>query len=105
MKLAVLSDIHGGYIALQSCMEYAYREQADAFVFLGDYVGELAYPRRTMELLYTLKSNICAILSGEIRRITGLVIMSRSAPEKKEQFFAGKRQILPQECCIMLITS
>ena len=54
MKLAVLSDIHGGYVALQTCLAYAFRQKVDAFVFLGDYLGELAYPRRTMELLAEL---------------------------------------------------
>lgn len=65
MKLAVLSDIHGGYVALQACMERALAEQVDAFVFLGDYLGELAYPRRTMELLYELaERHTCYFVKG-----------------------------------------
>lgn len=30
MKLAVLSDVHGGYVALQACLERAFAEQVDA---------------------------------------------------------------------------
>lgn len=65
MKLAVLSDIHGNYIALRTCLEYVFRERGDAFVFLGDYVGELAYPRRALEMLYELESQYpCYFVKG-----------------------------------------
>lgn len=65
MKLAVLSDIHGNYTALKTCLDYIFQEKADAFIFLGDYVGELAYPRRTMELLYELNAKYtCYFIKG-----------------------------------------
>lgn len=51
MKVAVLSDIHSNYIALEKCMNYAVGQGIRDFLFLGDYVGEFAYPERTMELL------------------------------------------------------
>lgn len=44
MSIAVLSDIHGNYIALKKCLEYALHKGVNTYVFLGDYVGELAYP-------------------------------------------------------------
>ena len=34
MKLAILSDIHGNYIALQSCLKHAWEQQVDAYLFL-----------------------------------------------------------------------
>lgn len=46
MKLAILSDIHGNYIALQSCLKHAWEQQVDAYLFLGDYLGEFPYPKR-----------------------------------------------------------
>ena len=52
MKSAVLADIHSNSIALDCCMEYAVDRGIDKFIFLGDYIGELAYPERTMERLY-----------------------------------------------------
>ena len=65
MKIAVLSDIHGNYIALQKCIEYALDKGVETFVFLGDYVGELAYPQKTMEIIYFLKEKYnCFFIKG-----------------------------------------
>lgn len=65
MEIAVLSDIHGNHIALQRCIEFALEKKADAFLFLGDYVGELAYPQKTMNLLYDLKNKFpCTFIRG-----------------------------------------
>ena len=33
MNLAILSDIHGNYIALQSCLKHAWEQQVDAYLF------------------------------------------------------------------------
>lgn len=51
MEIAVLADIHSNYIALEKCMDYALRRGIRSFIFLGDYIGEMAYPARTMALL------------------------------------------------------
>lgn len=65
MKIAVLSDIHGNYIALRKCIDYALKKEVDTFIFLGDYVGELAYPQKTMEILFELKENYnCHFIRG-----------------------------------------
>ena len=56
MKVAVLSDIHSNYHALRACYEDAVRCGADRFIFLGDYVSDLAEPRRTMDLVYEIQS-------------------------------------------------
>jgi len=65
MKIAVLSDIHGNYIALQTCVKYALAQEISTFIFLGDYVGELAYPERTMSLIYELsKKYQCFFIRG-----------------------------------------
>ena len=50
-KIAILADIHSNHLALESCLKEAERRMADAYFFLGDYLGELAYPERTLELL------------------------------------------------------
>lgn len=52
MDIAALADIHGNYIALERCLEYAFSCNVSTFFFLGDYIGELAYPERTMQILY-----------------------------------------------------
>jgi len=52
MEIAVLADIHSNYIALEHCMDYALKRGITTFLFLGDYIGEMAYPERTMSLIY-----------------------------------------------------
>lgn len=65
MKIAVMSDIHGNYVALQECIKYAVNRGIDTFVFLGDYVGELAYPQKTMDILFLLRKKYnCYFIKG-----------------------------------------
>lgn len=55
MEIAVFSDIHGNYVALQSCLKYVLDRKIDTFIFLGDYLGEFPYPQRAMEILYFVR--------------------------------------------------
>ncbi len=71
LKIAVLSDIHGNYTALQKCLDYAVNIGVDTFIFLGDYLGELAYPQKTMDILYSIKEKKPVFLLKEIKKITG----------------------------------
>lgn len=65
MKIAILSDIHGNYEALKTCIEYSLLEGIDNFIFLGDYVGDLAYPQKTMNMLYDLDDKYhCTFIKG-----------------------------------------
>lgn len=65
MKIAVFSDIHANYIAFQKCLNYALEQRIDTFIFLGDYLGEFAYPQRTMDLIYSLKEQYtCFFIKG-----------------------------------------
>ncbi len=65
MEIAVFSDIHGNYAALEQCMEYALRRNINAFIFLGDYLGEFPYPQKTMEMIYALKEKYtCFFVRG-----------------------------------------
>ncbi|MDE7251754.1 MAG: metallophosphatase family protein [Acetatifactor sp.] len=65
MNIAVLSDIHGNYVALQKCLDYAVNIGIDTFIFLGDYLGELAYPQKTMDILYSVKEKYkCFFIKG-----------------------------------------
>lgn len=51
MDIAVIADIHSNYIALEHCMNHALKRGIRTFIFLGDYIGEMAYPERTMARL------------------------------------------------------
>lgn len=65
MDIAVISDIHGNYIALKRCIEYSIGKNISTFIFLGDYTGEQAYPQRTMKILYELKGEYnCIFIRG-----------------------------------------
>ena len=65
MKIAILSDIHGNYIALQKCLDHALSQKVDSCIFLGDYLGEFPYPQKTLEILYEMRSKYsCFFLRG-----------------------------------------
>lgn len=65
MEIAVLSDIHGNYTALEKCVHYILNRNIHTFIFLGDYVGELAYPQKTMNILYSLSEQYeCYFIKG-----------------------------------------
>ncbi len=57
MDIAVLSDIHGNYEAFQTVFEECQRRRIETFYFLGDYLGDHAYPERTMDLIYRIREN------------------------------------------------
>lgn len=65
LNIAVLSDIHGNDAALQTCLDHALHAGADTFLFLGDYVGELVYPQKTIEILYAVRETYrCFFIRG-----------------------------------------
>ena len=65
MRIAIIADIHGNYIALDRSVEYALEKGVETFIFLGDYVAELPYPQRTMERLYAMKAKYdCIFIRG-----------------------------------------
>lgn len=62
IKVGVLSDIHGNHIALKKCIEEIERRNINKLIFLGDYVGELAYPQKTMAFMRNLMQNYECLL-------------------------------------------
>lgn len=65
MNIAVMADIHSNHIALEACVSEAKRRRAEAFLFLGDYLGEFACPEKTLELLGTIKKQYpCVFIRG-----------------------------------------
>ena len=53
---AVFSDIHSNYHAFKACYLDALEQGADCFLFLGDYISDLALPAQTMGLLYEIQT-------------------------------------------------
>ncbi len=65
MRIAVMADIHSNHVALDACMEEAVKQGAEEFLFLGDYLGEFAYPERTLELIRQIQAKYpCTFLRG-----------------------------------------
>lgn len=65
MKIAVLADIHSNHIAFETCIAHARKQGIETFLFLGDYVGEMAYPQKTMRMIYELKEKyMCYFIRG-----------------------------------------
>lgn len=65
MKIAVLSDIHSNYAALEECLVYALSKGIEYFLFLGDYISDIPYPQRSMLMLYDLSEKYkCWFIRG-----------------------------------------
>lgn len=65
MEIAVLSDIHGNHVALETCLKYLKDRDIDSYCFLGDYTGEFPGIEQTMKMLYDLRDNKqCYFLRG-----------------------------------------
>ena len=54
-KIALISDIHGNYKALEAFLQYIAGHPVDGMICLGDYVTDSPYPERTMALLYEMR--------------------------------------------------
>ena len=64
-KIALISDIHGNFKALEAFLEYIRIHPADGIICLGDYVTDGPCPERTMDLLYEMQKNYtCYIIRG-----------------------------------------
>lgn len=55
-RVAVMSDIHGNYPAFRACYADALAQGVNSFVFLGDYVSDLAEPEKVMDLVYEIRA-------------------------------------------------
>ena len=65
MDVAVFSDIHSNYVALQACFDYCVSKGITRFLLLGDYVTDGPFPAKTMELLYMLRQYFqCTFIRG-----------------------------------------
>jgi predicted phosphodiesterase len=65
MRIAVMADIHSNHIALETCFAEAQRRNAEIFIFLGDFLGDLAYPQKTLEYLDGIKKKYpCIFIRG-----------------------------------------
>lgn len=65
MKLALISDVHSNYKALEAFINYIEKEKPDGLILLGDYVTDGPYPGRTIRLVHELMEKYtCYIVRG-----------------------------------------
>lgn len=64
-KIALISDVHGNYKALEAFLEYIETDPVEGVICLGDYVTDGPCPERTIKLLYELQNRYtCYMLRG-----------------------------------------
>lgn len=51
MKIALISDIHSNYIALESVLEDIKKQDIEQIFCLGDLIGYAPYPNKIFSLL------------------------------------------------------
>ncbi len=65
MKIAVMADIHSNIEAFRICYKEAERHGVTEYIFLGDYLGDMANPQETLQLLYEIKNKYpCIFIRG-----------------------------------------
>lgn len=65
IKIAIMADIHSNHLAFRACVDKAIGEGAQQFIFLGDYLGEMANPRKTISILKQLQEKYpCVFIRG-----------------------------------------
>lgn len=65
MKIAVFADIHSNLEALKTCYAEAKKRDVAEFIFLGDYLGDMANPQDTLKFIYSIrKENPCTFIRG-----------------------------------------
>ena len=65
MRTAVMADIHSNFPAFQACLRAAEEHHCTAFIFLGDYLGDMAFPQRTLGLLWEIRRRYpCIFIRG-----------------------------------------
>lgn len=65
MRVAVISDVHGNYKALEAFLDYIGSRSVDAIIGLGDYVTDSPYPERTLSMIYEMQRKYpCHLIRG-----------------------------------------
>jgi predicted phosphodiesterase len=74
--IAIISDVHANFAALDAVVNHALRFNVDRFLCLGDVVGYGPHPRECIELLRSL--NTANLLGNHDKYITGGLASCRS---------------------------
>ena len=65
MRIAVISDIHSNFKALEAFLSFLEEHPVDGVICLGDYVTDGPYPERTLALVHGMSERYpCYLLRG-----------------------------------------
>ena len=96
MRIAIMADVHSNHIALEACVREARKRGAEEFLFLGDYLGELAFPEKNKESSIFLQSTSLTMTlsaAGEVPFMKSGKLISRffTGWQKNTEVFRMKR--------------
>ena len=57
VKVAVISDIHGNYIALEEVLKDAKAQGAEKYIFTGDLINEFPFGNKVINLIKDLQKD------------------------------------------------
>ena len=64
-RIALFSDVHSNFKALEAFLEYIREHPVDVIISLGDYVTDGPYPERTLDLLHGMQKQYpCYMIRG-----------------------------------------
>lgn len=90
MKLALISDIHGNYHALEAVLEDIGRLKADRICVLGDLVFKGPLPERCVQRIKELET---VVIRGNIDELTGLNEIQPGFAKSPEHEAALRREM------------
>lgn len=65
IRIAVMADIHSNCEAFKTCVDETEKAGICSYIFLGDYLGDMACPQKTMRLIRCLKEKYnCVFIRG-----------------------------------------
>lgn len=65
MKIAVMADIHSNAEAFRTCYAEALKQGVTEFIFLGDYLGDMANPQEMLQLIDEIRKEYpCTFIRG-----------------------------------------
>lgn len=91
-KIAVIGDIHSNYAGLERCVEHAFSQNPDEFLFLGDYISDCPYPQKTMNIIYDMnKNHKCIFIRGNREEY---MLNHRKHPEERWTYSSASGSLL-----------
>jgi putative phosphoesterase len=70
MKIAVISDIHGNLIALETLLKYFKKNGVDIIIHTGDAIGIGPFPAETLALFSSIENCLMILGNHENYQIT-----------------------------------